>query len=79
MSSSLRNTGYPWSGMELLQLSELISRKTSVGLIAYILGKSTNAIRLKAMQMDLHVQSGSQSTIGIKLTSIRVRSGQFFT
>ena len=57
MSSSLRNTGYPWSGQELQQLAELVSRKDTAGMIAYKLGRTTNAIRLKAVQMGLPLKS----------------------
>ena len=61
MSSLLRNTGYPWSGQELQQLTELVSHKNTVGMIAYKLGRTTNAIRLKAAQMGLYLKSGNQS------------------
>ena len=60
MSSSLRNTGYPWSGQELQQLIKLVSHKDTIGMIAYKLGRTTNAIRLKAVQMGLSLKSSNR-------------------
>lgn len=70
-----RDRGYPWSGRELQKLTELVARKVAVGVIAYTLGRSPNAIRLKAEQMGLQVR-GSDRRFRSQKTGMILQSRQ---
>jgi hypothetical protein len=61
VSKSTRNTGKPWSGVEIKSMSGLAAKNTPTRVIGLKLGRSEDAVRSKASEQGISLKPTNQS------------------
>jgi hypothetical protein len=61
MAKTPENNGKQWSDKDVNKLEKLVKGNTPTGLIAYELGRSEEAIRSKASNLDISLKPTNQS------------------
>ena len=61
MSKIPKNNGKQWSDTDVNKLEKLVKGNTPTGLIAFQLGRSEDAVRSKATNLDLSLKPTNQS------------------
>lgn len=64
MSKSTRNSGKHWSPQEEQQLGDLATRNTPTRVIGVKLGRTEDAVRNKASELDISLKPTNQSPYG---------------
>lgn len=66
MSKSTRNSGKPWSGVEVKSMAGLAKQNTPTRVIGLKLGRTENAVRTKASETGISLKPTNQSPYGTK-------------
>lgn len=66
MTKSTRNTGKRWTPQAEKQLEDLAARNTPTRVIGLKLGRSEDAVRNKASELDVSLKPTNQSPYGTK-------------
>jgi hypothetical protein len=61
MSKSTRNTGKPWTSADKSMLRRLASENTPTRVIGLKLGRTEDAVRSKASELDVSLKPTNQS------------------
>jgi len=61
MAKTPKNSGKPWSKGDIDKLKGLVNQNTPTGLIANKLGRSEDAVRSKATELDISLKPTNQS------------------
>ena len=61
MAKTPKNSGKQWTDNDVNKLEKLVKGNTPTGLIAYELGRSEEAIRTKASNLDISLKPTNQS------------------
>lgn len=61
MAKTPKNNGKQWTDNDVGKLEKLVKGNTPTGLIAYELGRSEDAIRSKASDLDISLKPTNQS------------------
>lgn len=61
MSKSTRNTGKPWAPADTKQLKDLAHGNTPTRVIGLKLGRTEDAVRSKAAELDVSLKPTNQS------------------
>lgn len=61
MKTTPKNNGKQWSENDVNKLKKLVKGNTPTGLIAYELGRSQDAVRGKASDLDISLKPTNQS------------------
>lgn len=66
MSKSTRNSGKPWSGMEVKSMAGLAAKNTPTRVIGLKLGRSEAAVYNKASEQGVSLKPVNQAPYGTK-------------
>lgn len=66
MSKSTRNTGKPWTGIEVKSMQQLAAGNTPTRVIGLKLGRSESAVYSKASEQGVSLKPTNQSPYGTK-------------
>lgn len=66
MSKSTRNSGQPWSGVEIKSMAGLAKGNTPTRVIGLKLGRTESAVRTKASEAGISLKPTNQSPYGTK-------------
>jgi hypothetical protein len=66
MSKSTRNSGKPWTGVEVKSMAGLASKNTPTRVIGLKLGRTEAAVRTKASESGISLKPTNQSPYGTK-------------
>jgi hypothetical protein len=66
MSKSTRNSGKPWTGVEIKSMAGLATKNTPTRVIGLKLGRTEAAIRTKASENRISLKPTNQSPYGTK-------------
>lgn len=61
MAKTPKNHGKSWSEQDINNLKKLVKGNTPTGLLAYELGRTEDAIRAKASDLDISLKPTNQS------------------
>jgi hypothetical protein len=61
MAKTPKNNGKQWTENDVKKLEKLVKGNTQTGLIAYELGRSEDAVRSKASDLDISLKPTNQS------------------
>ncbi len=61
MAKTPKNSGKPWSKEDIAKLKSLVKGNTPTGLIAHELGRSEDAVRSKASDLDISLKPTNKS------------------
>ena len=61
MAKTPKNQGKEWTDKDISNLKKLVKGNTPTGLIAYELGRSEDAVRSKASDIDVSLKPTNQS------------------
>lgn len=66
MTKSTRNTGKPWTGIEIKSMQGLAAKNTPTRVIGLKLGRTESAVYSKASEQDVSLKPTNQSPYGSK-------------
>lgn len=66
MSQSTRNSGKPWTGLEIKSMAGLANKNTPTRVIGLKLGRTETAVRTKASESGISLKPTNQSPYGTK-------------
>jgi hypothetical protein len=66
MSKSTRNSGKPWTGLEIKSIAGLARQNTPTRVIGLKLGRTEAAVRTKASESNISLKPTNQSPYGTK-------------
>ncbi|HQZ25756.1 MAG TPA: hypothetical protein PLD18_10690 [Flavobacterium sp.] len=61
MAKTPKNHGKSWSNQDVSKLEKLVKGNTPTGLLAYELGRTEEAIRAKASELEISLKPTNQS------------------
>jgi hypothetical protein len=61
MTKSTKNSGKPWTQADVTQLKQLAKENTPTGVIGLKLGRTEDAVRSKASELDVSLKPTNQS------------------
>lgn len=61
MAKTPKNQGKSWSNQDVSKLEKLVKGNTPTGLLAYELGRTEEAIRAKASELEISLKPTNQS------------------
>lgn len=61
MAKTPKNHGKSWSNQDVSKLEKLVKGNTPTGLLAYELGRTQEAIRAKASELEIPLKPTNQS------------------
>jgi len=61
MAKTPKNSGKQWTENDVTKLEKLVKGNTPTGLIAYQLGRSEDAVRSKASDLDISLKPTNKS------------------
>ncbi len=66
MTKSTRNSGKPWTPADNRELRSLATHNTPTGVISLKMGRTEDAVRSKASELDISLKPTNQSPYGTK-------------